>query len=72
MLLRRILPTPIRYLTPAKIYLSAPIAAAKERPIFLYFPFYPILDFTNYTRSPLFIRIRLIGFSALSKISISI
>jgi len=37
-----------------------------------YFPFRPILDFANYARSPLSIRIRLIGSNAPSKISANI
>jgi len=72
MLLRRILSTSIRCLTLARINLSTPIAAVGERPTFWYFPFRLILDFANYTRSPLSIRIRLIGSNAPSKISAGI
>jgi len=72
MLLRRILPTSIRCLALAKINPSTPIAAVGERPASQYFPFYLILNFANYTRSLLSIRIRLVGSNALSKISANI
>jgi len=72
MLLYRILSISIKCFTLVKINLSTPITVVGERPISWYFPFYPILNFANYTKSPLFIRIRLIGSNALFKISANI
>jgi len=72
MLLYRILPTSIRCLTLAKTNLSAPIAAVGEKPTSQYFPSHLILDFANYAKSPLSMRIRLVGSNALSKISADI
>jgi len=62
----------IRCLTPAKINLSAFIVVVGEKPVSWYFLFRPILDFANYARSPLSMRIRLISSNAPSKISADI
>jgi len=63
---------PVRCRALARIDLSVPTIAAGKRPIFWYFPFHPILDFTNYIRSPLFMYIRLAGSNTLLGISVYI
>ena len=63
---------PIKYCALVRTDLSVLTIIARGRPMFWYFLFHPILDFTNYIRSPLFTRIRLAGSNALLGISIYI
>jgi len=49
-----------------------PYYYSRRKTYVLVFLFRPILNFANYTRSPLSMRIRLIGSNALSKISANI
>jgi len=63
---------PIRCRALARIDLSIPTVAARRRPMFWYFLFHPILDFTNYIRSLLFMYVRLTSSNALLGISVYI